>query len=309
MRIISWDVGVIHLAYCILELDEDSSEVTILDWDSINLISEDQIQIQCDGKLKSGVKCHNKATHYMNTGDDTRYGFCKLHLSQHINFWSPEKTEELFTSGDFSSHICTYKTKKVECDKPSKYKYDQKYYCQKHYKYELRKEIKKFSPQPIKNLRVSKYQTSQLQLNLVKELDELAEHFSKLRIEEVVIENQPSQKNPKMKSISNTLFDYFMIRGYIDKIHNLDIKLVRFMCPSNKLKINRDKTLEVFRANKNSKEKYKLTKELSILYTSQLLEDDAEQLEYLDLFKKKDDVCDAYLQGKYYLEIIRKRDM
>lgn len=307
MRIISWDVGVIHLAYCILELDENSSEVTILDWDSINLINEDQIQIQCNGKLKSGLKCRSKATRYMDTGDGERYGFCKVHLAQYINFWSSEKTEALFTAGDFSSLICTYKTDKVECDKSSKYQYEQNYYCQKHYKYELRKEIKKFSPQPIKNLRVRQYQTSQLQLNLVKELDELAEHFSRLRIEEVIIENQPSQKNPKMKSISNTLFDYFMIRGYIDKIHNLDIKLVRFMCPSNKLKINRDKTLEVFRANKNSKEKYKLTKELSILYTTQLLEDDAKQLEYLDLFKKKDDVCDAYLQGRYYLEIIRKR--
>ena len=184
------------------------------------------------------------------------------------------------------------------------------YYCTSHYKSELHKKIKEFSPQPIKNLIVKKYPTAQLQLNLVKKLDALSEHFAKLHIEEVVIENQPSQKNPKMKSISNTLFDYFMIRGYVDKIHEMDIQLVRFMCPSNKLKVNNNNTIEVFKANKDDKKKYKLTKSLGIQYTKQLLDDDTEQLEYLNLYKKKDDICDAYLQGRYYLEFIKyKKDV
>ena len=28
----------------------------------------------------------------------------------------------------------------------------------------------------------------------------------------------------------------------------------------------------------------------------------------LDLYKKKDDICDAYLQGRYYLEFIKIRN-
>ena len=114
-------------------------------------------------------------------------------------------------------------------------------------------------------------------------------------------------KNPKMKAIASTLFDYFMIRGYVDKVHQLDIQLVRFMCPSNKLKVNNDNTIEVFKANKNEKQKYKLTKALGIQYTKQLLNSDEEQLDYLDLYKKKDDICDAYLQGRYYLECIKNK--
>ena len=51
----------------------------------------------------------------------------------------------------------------------------------------------------------------------------------------------------------------------------MDIKLVRFMCPSNKLKVNNNNTIEVFKANKDSKKKYKLTKALGIQYTKQLL--------------------------------------
>ncbi|AGF85389.1 junction resolvase [Moumouvirus goulette] len=155
---------------------------------------------------------------------------------------------------------------------------------------------------------VKKFPTSQLQLNLVKKLDELSEHFAKLKIQEVIIENQPSQKNPKMKSIANTLFDYFMIRGYIDKIHDMNIQLVKFMCPSNKLKVNNDNTLEVFKANKDSKKKYKLTKNLSIEYTRKLLSNDKDQLDYLSLHQKEDDMCDAYLQGRYYLEFIRFKE-
>ena len=155
---------------------------------------------------------------------------------------------------------------------------------------------------------VKKFPTAILQLNLIKRLDNLMEHFSKLKIEEVIIENQPSIKNPKMKSIANTLFDYFMIRGYVDKIYNINIKQIKFICPSNKLKINKNNTIEIFKANKNSKEKYKLTKQLSIIYTKQLLKNDPIQLEYLDLYTKQDDLCDAYLQGRYYLEFIKKKN-
>ena len=53
-RIISWDVGIIHLAYCVLEIDclEEKSEsktksksktkphISIIDWDEINLLED-----------------------------------------------------------------------------------------------------------------------------------------------------------------------------------------------------------------------------------------------------------------------------
>ena len=37
MKIISWDVGIINLAYCILE--EDNRNYKILDWGTINLLN------------------------------------------------------------------------------------------------------------------------------------------------------------------------------------------------------------------------------------------------------------------------------
>jgi len=186
---------------------------------------------------------------------------------------------------------------------------EESFFCSTHYKSELNKKIKKYSPQLIKKVTSKDYTTAELQLCLINKLDSLASHFSKLNISEVIIENQPALKRPGMKSIANTLFDYFLIRGYVDRSLGLHINLVKFMAACNKLKVNNDNTLEVFKKNKESKKKYKLTKELGIQYTKQLLSHDPMQLEYLDLFSKKDDLCDAYLQGRYYLEIYRKKNI
>jgi len=323
MIIISWDVGVIHLAYCVLKYTFNGNnrpEVKILDWDVINLIEDVTIKLECCGKIKKdkiskiSKICGKNATYYLDVGKSGKnIGFCKTHLAQYADYWPKTKTEMLFRKSTTTNSCgCTYvKMNSEKCNKSSKYSFkyngDKQYYCGAHYRSELKKKIKEFSPQPIKNLIVKKYPTSQLQLTLINRLDKLAEHFGKLHVEEVVIENQPTHKNPKMKSISNTLFDYFLIRGYIDKFKGLDIGHVRFMCPSNKLKVNNDNTIQVFRSNKDSKEKYKLTKALSIQYTKQLIDSDKKQLEYLDLYTKQDDICDAYLQGRYYLEFIKNK--
>lgn len=314
MIIISWDVGIIHLAYCVLEYTFDestkTSNVEILDWDEINLIEDDRIKFDCCGTMKNGTSCGKNATYCLTINGESR-GYCKTHLAQHEEHWSVKKTRQLFRQlKPGHTRTCTHLKNTGECcGKKCKYVYQHNgekiYYCPPHFKSALAKKIKELSPILIKNLMVKKYPTAELQLNLIKKLDLLAEHFSILGISEVIIENQPSQKNPKMKSIANTLFDYFLIRGTIDKVHGMDIKLVRFICPSNKLKVNNNNTIEVFKANKDKSKKYKLTKALGIQYTRQLI--DKDQLLYMELYKKKDDICDAYLQGRYYLEFIRNK--
>ena len=48
---------------------------------------------------------------------------------------------------------------------------------------------------------------------------------------------------------------------------------------------------------------------MGIQYTTTLLENKKDQLDYLDLYKKKDDMCDSYLQGRYYLECVRNKSL
>jgi hypothetical protein len=316
MIIISWDVGIIHLAYCILEhkMILGKYKSRILDWDIINLIDMEDINYQCCGHLKNkknaGEKiCDKKASFIATTGNGQTFYYCKTHLSQYDEHWTQNKTKFLFKKVKTDEKCAHVKSDGTICEKNSTYYHIKKkiYYCSVHYKSVLNKQIKEFSPKPIKNLISSNFTTADLQLRLIKKLDELVERFAALKIEEVIIENQPSQKNPRMKSIANTLFDYFLIRGYIDKVHGLDIKLVRFICPSNKLKVNDNNTIEVFKSNKDSKKKYKLTKALSVQYTKQLLQDNLIMLQYLSAFPKQDDMCDAYLQGLYYLEFMRNK--
>lgn len=315
MKIISWDVGIINLAYCVIDYDpENNPNYKILDWDIINLLENERIDLTCCGKIKKKKnvsECGKKAKYVLkNPSDGKMYGYCKTHKDQHEEIWSEEQTEDLFRKTN-KDKICMFEKKNGMCGGKAK-KYckidDTKIYCcNTHYKSILKKKKKEFGLNEIKKISASKTSTSTLQYNLFMKLDTMSKKFADLEIEEIVIENQPSYKNPKMKAISTALFDYFVIRGKIDKMNGLNLDNVTFMSPSNKLKVDENNTLKVFNNNKNKKEKYKLTKELGKKYTKQLLEGTYDEwLEHLETYKKKDDLCDAFLQGLYYLQYKKK---
>jgi len=44
MRILSWDVGIINLGYCIIETNNDNNEHKIIYWGIINLIDNDTMR-------------------------------------------------------------------------------------------------------------------------------------------------------------------------------------------------------------------------------------------------------------------------
>ena len=51
-----------------------------------------------------------------------------------------------------------------------------------------------------------------------------------------LIENQPTLRNPKMKAISSTIYDYYLIRGIFDKDRtNSNIKLVKYEIDMKKI--------------------------------------------------------------------------
>ena len=111
-------------------------------------------------------------------------------------------------------------------------------------------------------------------------------------------------EDAKFVTKHTSLFEYswFLIRGIVDKeITNL--KNIHYLSPSNKLKINDvDLNKEIDKLHDKSK-KYKLTKESSIIYTNKLLTNNKENnwIDYLQKSKKKDDLCDCYLQGIYFI--------
>ena len=107
-----------------------------------------------------------------------------------------------------------------------------------------------------------------------------------------------------MKAISSTIYDFYLIRGIVDKeITESNITLVKYMCPSNKLKLANDgDTQKLVKLKGQEAKTYKLTKALGIKYCTELISSD-EETKKIDHFNsyKKDDMADSFLQGIYYV--------
>ena len=112
-----------------------------------------------------------------------------------------------------------------------------------------------------------------------------------------------------MKTISNNLYSYFLIRGIIDKdINNSNIKYVNYVSAKTKLSTDEENNIQVIQNTKDKTKKYKMTKDRSIEIVSNNVKDE----KYLNFFnsqKKKDDLADALLQAlSYYVKKNKKLD-
>jgi hypothetical protein len=286
--ILSFDVGVIHLAYCLITKKEFTTidgkkklDWEVLEWNNIDLTNRDEIKCFCG----------NKAI-YTNTMDNIIKYYCKVHC----------KTVDT-TVKDFNeckeTKECDYLIKsEKKCCKTAKFHNNEIYACSAHSKQIHKTETK------LKQLKKYKIKSSttlnfdDVKMRLLMELDK---RHNLLIADYVVIENQPSFKNPRMKSIATTIYDFYLIRGIVDKsITNSKILQVKFMSPSNKLKLaNEGDTKQLIKVKKTDETaSYKLTKSLGIKYCLDLTSH-LDQTHF-NSHKKKDDLADAFLQGVYF---------
>ena len=278
--ILSFDVGIINLAYCLFT--KENNKLKILDWNIINLTNRESTKCHC------GLKA--------SFSQGTEY-FCKVHAKK----CEPIKPfDELFKSN--TENKCTCLVKEVCCGRKSVYNMTEQYYCTTHAKTKYKSLITTYKVKPYKNKAVSTMDFDDTRLKLFQNLQDRKEL---LKADYVLIENQPSMKNPTMKSIASGLYDFYMIRGLLDKVPESNIKVVKFMNPSNKLKLVDDgqtKQVVIYKADSKESKAYKLTKELSVKYTKELITGMNEWVTFLNGQKKKDDLADALLQGLYYYE-------
>jgi len=274
--ILSFDVGIVHLAYCLFTKENDKWK--IIDWNNIDLTDREFTKCHC-GLKASSIYNNNY--------------YCKVHAKK----CEPLKSfDEIFKSNNQSN--CQ------SCSRKSSYDLSGNYFCTTHSKMRYKQLQTLFKVKPYKNKAVSALDFDDTKLKLFKILEEKSNLLS---ANCVLIENQPSFKNPTMKSISISLYDYFLIRGILDKeITKSNISKVKFMSPSNKIKLAEDGEIKkiVLAKSNNESKAYKLTKDLSIKYTKVLIDHLPNWLQFLNEQKKKDDLCDAFLQGAYYFEKI-----
>lgn len=280
MKVLSWDVGIINLAYCFIDYDYNSKTFKILDWDVINLTDRDKMKC---------TQCSANPSFYQNSSN--KY-YCKKHMKNANT--DPPTFESIFL--DDMNSTCCYEGKTI-CGKKSKYN-NNGTLCNVHAKSKYKSIQNAFKLVKHTKKAINTMSMDDFLYKLVMELDKRP-HL--LECDRVYIENQPTMKNPRMKTISVTLYNFYMIRGMIDKN---TISAVHFMAPSNKLKLADDgdkKELVKVKNNDNESKTYKLTKALGVKYCVEMISDMPEWVQRFNSHKKKDDMADCFLQGMYAL--------
>ena len=119
--------------------------------------------------------------------------------------------------------------------------------------------------------------------NLKKKFNEI---FKDIQIDGVIVENQIGPLAMRMKTLQGMIMQHFIEKN---------IPLVEEVSASNKLK--------EFIGNK--KTTYSERKKLSINFTREIISKDNLLSPWLEIFnkqKKKDDLADSFLQGRWYLK-------
>ena len=178
MKIISIDVGIKNLAYCLLEVDTTTAVETlnIIKWDSINLCEEEG-----KNKDKKGGKEKIICTH------------CKKKAS--FYFFIDAENAEL----DHKTYLCTSHSKKVEVKNIIN-----EISINEIEKEEDGKEVKEKSANKMDLVTIGIAIKKHFDTHFVDIIDE---------IDHIVIENQISPIATRMKTIQGMLMQYFIMRG------------------------------------------------------------------------------------------------
>jgi len=289
-RILAFDVGIKNLAYCITNYEDQKYKIE--HWGLINL---DDDRKNCTFITRTKKECGKVACmEYQDKENKTQY-YCKTHQVKYMP--TEIQIEKIDTK---TKKICEYIEENNTCTKKASciltHNDTTHNYCTQH----SNKQQKVLN----KKTKMAKHNSNKLPIfdltvKLCNKLDFIKDIISNKQINEIIIENQPSLLNPTMKTISSVIYTYFIINGIIQNKTN-KVENIKFVAPSNKLKINKEKSSEIIKIAKNKKEEYDYTKELSIRYCKELISDDKTNLELLNKSVKQDDLCDAFLHGFYY---------
>jgi len=323
MRLISFDIGIKNMAYCILSTD--ASNIEILDWNVLNLMDSEQPKNICTCVIppkskKQQPKPCTKVAKFKKSGNY----YCEKHAKSNTQYFMPTKQtsmaslkklklEELLRIG--ISHTLFINIENfTKLNKPKILDIVSNFYEKKNLEPIIFKKSKTAGDTDL--IKIGKNMKELL--NNIVGIDEITH---------VVIENQISPIANRMKTIQGMLAQYFIMK-------NSDIE-IEFVSSANKLKqfeTKKNNNIENITNKKEQKEhkneeieniltetentiekvtktvttnpNYKEHKKDGVFYCSQILEINScfhSWKNALDT-KKKDDLADSFLQGIWYLK-------
>ena len=268
MQLISIDVGIKNLAYCILEknanANANANDYKIIKWDSINLCGDEPNCLQCK----------NKASYTKN-----ELNYCLTHAKK-TGFIVPTKdnSPSVIKKMKIESLISLATEYKITLDVNDKKNVILKTVIDYFYKNMLEK-TNKTSANTLDLVTIG--------ISLKKEFDKIVPHVN---IDQVIIENQIGPIANRMKMIQGMIAQYFIMCG---------IPQVAGVSSTNKLKAFTES--DHTKGDKNKTE-YKDRKKLGIDITKGMIVDMKDWTPFFLAHKKKDDLADSFLQGIWFLQ-------
>ena len=283
MKVISFDVGIKNMAYCIFLCDSNANPFEIIDWNVVSLLEKEEV-LYCNCAAVKKVKDKNKPLQCGRIGKFKKGNnvYCEKHA---------KSSEWIYPK--FS--LKTLKKKKVEdlLQLAAELKIDVgKKRADIMANFELFITAKCLEPIiESKNKNAGDIDL----ITIGKKMKEMF-RFLPSDITHVLIENQISPLANRMKTVQGMLAQYFIM--LYDSIH------IDFISSANKLKIFSfdAKTKEDAEPNTES-QIYKAHKKDGVYYSKMVLEKNPWLNPWIHVLdtKKKDDLADCFLQGLWYL--------
>jgi hypothetical protein len=338
MKVLSWDVGIDNLGYCLLEIDIKTEYFTVISADVICLVPD---KIHCSFIKRDGDCCSNVANNIIRIDNNNKIPYCRNHIVKYMKTLDLRRLDTGLnaTDGENKCSICKKKSKWTinTCEGE---------YCETHMKKQMKnsgkicctpkcnnvgelffynssndikwcwcsdheKNIDDFFKKKIKKLTQNSndVRLEKLSEELFSRLDEKIDDF--LDVDEVLIENQPVYMNPTMKTISSLLYAYFYVKGINDKENTKsNIKNIFFCSPSKKLEFSpKTSKNEIKKISQKESEIYPITKQISVLYcTNVFMTDKPDCVKFINAHDRQHDMCDAFLQAltHYFIKIPQK---
>lgn len=276
MKLLSIDIGIKNLSFCLFELqspEEKSNHLKIIKWDNIDLSEKNEnkcIEIDKNGLCDKPAKFikDNKC-------------YCLKHSKKHTLLQPKADLKPSYLNKQNIQSLTEIANKyKVKYDTPIK-------------KTTLLSLLNNFSENncflPIVKTDASKVDLVTIGRNIQHKFDEILEgHLS--TIETIIIENQIGPLANKMKTIQGMISQYFIMKN-----NNIRID---FISAANKLK-------DYLPKDKKEKLDYKQRKKLGIETCLEIVSTDFRFKEWETFFNKhlkKDDLSDCFLQGMWFIK-------
>ena len=269
MKILSIDVGIKNLAFCLFEKVTTAEHFKVIKWDIINISEEETLKC---GFVEKNILCSKPAKFKKN---DKCY--CSKHskkqefqiptCEQKQSFINKQKIVNLYEIAD--SHNIKYdpKIKKIDLVKL------------------INEHIEKTYFETVESKKANEVNLFNIGVNIKTKFNDIFKDVGK--IDYVIIENQIGPLAIRMKTIQGMIVQYFIMS-------NLNVEHIEFISASNKLKD----------CDIKDKEKYSDRKKLGIAKCLGVLTLDFRFNEHMNFFnehKKKDDLSDAFLQGLWFI--------